>query len=271
MLKYGKIIHGDYMQISKSSEIIKDFKNVIKNINKYPNLTVSDDLQVLKIVYEYGYKIDTLLYVEKDYHDDTKLLLENLKKISNNYYEISESTYSSLSLKENHVGIIATIILKEYTLDDFKDKEFLVVLDALEIPGNIGTIYRTLESINVDGLLLVNPVSKMNNLNITSSSRGSSLIIPTISGSYEELSKYLLDNNYDIYLGEPELGKNYQEYDYKNKIALVFGNERFGINPDWYNHKHLKVYIPMEGRQNSLNVGVATSIIAYEAYMKRQK
>ena len=39
---------------------------------------------------------------------------------------------------------------------------------------------------------------------------------------------------------------------------------------DWYNHKHLKVYIPMEGKQNSLNVGVATSIVAYEAFMKRR-
>ena len=258
------------MQIAKNSEIIKEFKNIIKNVNKYPNITVSDDLQVLRIVYEYNLKIDTLLYVDKEYHEDTLELLENLKKISNNVYEISESTYSSIALKENHVGIIASIIMNKYTFEDFKSKEYLVVLDSLEIPGNIGTIYRTLESINVDGLILVNPITKVNNLNVTASSRGSSLIIPTISSSYEDTLKYLLDNNYDIYLGEPELGKDYQEYDYKGKVALVFGNERFGINPDWYNHKHLKVFIPMVGRQNSLNVGVATSVVAYEAYMKRR-
>lgn len=268
---YDKISPGDIMQIAKNNEIIKEFKNIIKNINKYPHLTISDDLQVLKIAFEYNLKIDTLLYVEKEYHDDTKLLLENLKKISNNYYEISESTYQMLALKENHVGIIASIILPNYSLEDFKNKEYLVVLDSLEIPGNIGTVYRTLESINADGIILVNPITKMNNINVTSSSRGSSLIIPTISLSYEEALNYLLDNNYDIYLGEPELGKDYQEYDYKGKIALVFGNERFGINQDWYNHKHLKVFIPMEGRQNSLNVSIATSIVAYEAYMKRRK
>ena len=258
------------MQIAKNSEIIKEFKNQIKSITKYPNLTISDDLQVLQIVYDYNLKIDTLLYVDKEYHDDTKLLLENLKTISDNVYEISESTYSSIALKENHVGIIASIKLPKYSFDDFKNKEYLVVLDKLEIPGNIGTIYRTLESINVDGVILVNPVTKINNLNVTSSSRGSSLIIPTIMASYDEAREYLLSNGYDIYLGEPELGKDYQEYDYKNKIALVFGNERFGINMDWYNHKHLKVYIPMEGKQNSLNVGVATSIVAYEAFMKRR-
>ena len=77
-------------------------------------------------------------------------------------------------------------------------------------------------------------------------------------------------NGYDIYLGEPKLGKNYKEYDYDNKIALVFGNERFGINQNWYNNKSIKVFIPMEGPHNSLNVGVAASIILYEAYMKRK-
>ena len=63
---------------------------------------------------------------------------------------------------------------------------------------------------------------------------------------------------------------DYQSYDYNKKIAIVVGNERFGINENWYNKPHKKVYIPMEGNQNSLNVGVALSILAYEAYMKRK-
>ena len=188
------------MQIAKNSEIIKEFKNQIKSITKYPNLTISDDLQVLQIVYDYNLKIDTLLYVDKEYHNDTKLLLDNLKTVSDNVYEISESTYSSIALKENHVGIIASIKLPKYSFNDFKNKEFLVVLDKLEIPGNIGTIYRTLESINVDGVILVDPITKINNLNVTSSSRGSSLIIPTIMDSYDNVREYLLNNGYDIYI-----------------------------------------------------------------------
>ena len=79
-----------------------------------------------------------------------------------------------------------------------------------------------------------------------------------------------LDNNFDIDLGEPKLGKDYKEYDYKSKCALVFGNERFGINPKWYQNKHIEVFIPMSGEQNSINVSVAASIIAYEAYMKKR-
>ena len=258
------------MKISKTHEAFIKIKDAL-NKNKYKDYTVTDDLQVLKIALDFNLEIDTLLYsYEKEYHIDTLKLLEDLKAKALNCYEISNSSYDSISLKENHAGIVALIKLKDYTFEDFKNKEFLIVLDRLEIPGNIGTIYRTLDSVKADGVILVDPVSKINNPKITSSSRGCNLIIPTISSDFESTLKYLLDNNYDIFLGEPILGKPYNEYDYKGKIAIVVGNERFGINQKWYDNKSKNVYIPMEGNQNSLNVSIAASILAYEAYMKRK-
>lgn len=258
-------------RISRSHDKFKLLKDMIKT-NHYPNITVTDDLEVLKIAVNNNLKINLLFYTfDEDYMDDTKELLNKLIKNSKEVYEISKSTYDSIKLKENHAGIIAAIELNNYNYNDFKNKEFLMILDHLEIPGNIGTIYRTLDSINCDGVILVDSISKINNEKITSSSRGCNLIIPTISDTYQNVLKYLLDNDYEIFLGEPKLGLDYQEYNYKGKIAIVVGNERFGINPDWYNHKSTKVFIPMEGSQNSLNVSVAASILAYEAYMKRKK
>ncbi len=259
------------MKISKNHDAYLKIKNALKK-NIYPNLTITDDLQVLKIAIEYNLKIDTLLYCyEKEYHDDTKILLNKLIEKANEAYEISLSSYESLALKDNHAGIIAAINLNNYDFKDLENKNYIFVLDRLEIPGNIGTIYRTLESVKCDAVIMVDSISKINNEKITSSSRGCNLIIPTINSNYQDTLNYLLENDYDIFLGEPKLGLNYQEYDYKNKIAIVVGNERFGINPDWYNHKCKKVFIPMEGIQNSLNVSVAASILAYEAYMKRKK
>ena len=259
------------MKIAKNHEAYLKIENGIKK-NNIPNTTISDDLQVLKIAVDNNLEIDTLLYCyEIEYHSDTKLLLDKLISKAKETYEISLSSYNAIALKENHAGSIASIKFKEYKLNDVINKEFIFVLDRLEIPGNIGTIYRTLESIKCDAVILVDPVSKITNEKITSSSRGCNLIIPTVSTTYEEALNYLVKNDYDIFLGEPLLGKSYQDYDYKNKIAIVVGNERFGINPDWYNHNNKKVFIPMEGSQNSLNVSVAASILAYEAYMKRKK
>ncbi len=256
------------MLISKTNDKYKLLKDYIKKTPK--DYTITDDLQVLKIALDFNLEISYLYYsYEAIFKDDTLNLLNELKNKSHEVYELSNQNIKSLLSKENHAEVIAVIKLNEYKLEDFKNKDFIMVLDSLEIPGNVGTILRTLDSIKCDLVLLVNPVTKINNSKITSSSRGCNLIIPTIDISYDDAQKFLLDNNYDIYLGEPKLGLNYKEYDYNTKTALVVGNERFGINNNWYNNNHKKVYIPMEGNQNSLNVSVAASILAYEVYMKK--
>ena len=256
------------MLISKTNDKYKLLKDYIKKTPK--DYTITDDLQVLKIALDFNLEISYLYYsYEAIFKDDTLNLLNELKNKSHEVYELSNQNIKSLLSKENHAEVIAVIKLNEYKLKDFKNKDFIMVLDSLEIPGNVGTILRTLDSIKCDLVLLVNPVTKINNSKITSSSRGCNLIIPTIDISYDDAQKFLLDNNYDIYLGEPKLGLNYKEYDYNTKTALVVGNERFGINNNWYNNNHKKVYIPMEGNQNSLNVSVAASILAYEVYMKK--
>lgn len=257
------------MMISKTHEKYKEIKSLLKG-SKEKYITATDDLQVLEIALKLKLEIMVLLYSkEMIFKDETKKLLDDLIASASESYEISESAFKGLETKENHAGIVAKIKMKEYTLNDFKNMDFVLVLDRLEIPGNVGTILRTLDSINCDGVILVDSVTKINNPKITSSSRGCNLIIPNIELTYEEAQKFLLDNNYDIYLGEPKLGLNYQEYKYNTKTAIVVGNERFGINENWYDKPNKKVFIPMEGSQNSLNVGVAASIIAYEVYMKK--
>ena len=257
------------MQISKNSDQFKLIKNAIKT-NELKDYTVSSDLQVLDIALKHNIEISLLLYDnEQNYHEDTLKLLNELKNKAKEYYEISTKAFEALSLKENHVGIIALLKMPKYDIDSFKNKDLVVVLDKIEIPGNLGTILRTLEAINAS-CIIVDGITKINSAKLTSASRGCNLKVPYLLMNYNEAQEFLINNNYDIYLGEPKLGKNYQEYDYKNKTALVFGNERFGINKKWYDNKHIEVFIPMEGEQNSINVSVAASIIAYEAYMKKR-
>lgn len=254
-------------KIGKNDDIIHFFKELSKT-NKHKEYVVSDDLEVLYLANKYNLNILYMLIVENiEFKKETIELIEKLKNQAKECCLISLSTYETLRTKENHVGVLAAIQIPHYNKENLKD--FVIVLDKLEIPGNIGTIYRTLDACGATGVILVDPISKPNNPKITTSARGTNLILPTISMSYQEALAYLEKNQYTIYLGEPDLGKDYKSYTYSGKIALVFGNERFGIQSDWYNHPHQKVYIPMMGNNNSLNVGVATSIIVYEAAMQR--
>lgn len=254
--------------ISKTSLEFQELKSLLKNGNG--NLVATDDLSVLRLVKKYPIKLVSFFYSnEVEYHEDTKLDIDIFKQKAQNTYVISKKNIDSLKRKENSAGLFGIIDLQLKSLDDLKNLDYLVVCDQLEIPGNIGTIYRTCDSAKVGGLILVDTRTKPNNPSLVSSSRGCNLLIPTVSTTYEECQKWLQENGYTIFLGEPNLGKDYQKYDYSGKIALVVGNERFGINPDWYNHKHEKVFIPMFGSNNSLNVSVACSILIYEASMKK--
>lgn len=258
-------------KIARSNPIFQQFKELEKN-NKTQDLIFVDDISILKLTEKYPIQIETFLYCDEiTYHDDTLKLIDHLIKIATNSYTISKQTFDSIKQKSNSVGLMAIVKQKILELDDLKTKNYLFICDSLEIPGNLGTIYRTMDSASVDGMILVDTVTKPTNPKLTSSARGCNLLIDTVATSYNEALNWLLANDYTIYLGEPNLGKSYLDYNYEGKIAIVVGSERFGINPDWYNHKHEKVFIPMFGSNNSLNVGVAASILIYEATMKRKK
>lgn len=255
-------------KIGKSDEIIRLFKDVLKT-NKYKDLVATDDLEVLSLALKYKLEIPYFLMTsDLSYKESTKELIHELINHADQAFEISLSTSNLLQTKDNHAGIFGMIKIPTYQAKDLG--EFIFVLDRLEIPGNIGTIYRTLDACGATGVILVDPITKLNSVKLLAAARGTNLIVPTVSLSYQEAIRYLSKEEYTLYLGEPELGLDYQTYDYKGKIAIVVGNERFGIQQDCYTHSHQKVFIPMQGNNHSLNVSVAASILAYEAAMKRK-
>lgn len=78
-------------------------------------------------------------------------------------------------------------------------------------------------------------------------------------------------HDFDIYLADPKADKTYRSFTYQGKTALVMGSERYGLSKEWYDCDAHPLSIPMRGICDSLNVGVAASIIIYEIYMKRIK
>ena len=258
------------IKLGKSNQEIKNLKDLYKK-NNSNDLIIIEDLNSLNIALSNNLTITKFFFVDDiKYHEDTKRIIEEASKKALETFSFSNAVFQGLSLKSNSIGFIAIVRVETIKLQDLKDKSFIVVCDKLETPGNLGTIYRTMDSAACDAMILVDPITKFNNPSLTLAARGTNLIIPTCISSYEEAVNYLENNGYDIYLGEPLLGKDYQNYDYSGKIAIVVGNERFGINSDWYNHKSKNVFIPMEGHNNSLNVSVAASILIYEAYMKKK-
>ncbi len=256
-----------YINISKSHEIIKTIKQ-LKTSSKPKHLYLIEDLSILELCMENKNNIDTFIFCDElEYSEQANKVIEYFLTKAKNAYSISKKTFQSIESKDNNIGLIALVEKQKANLNNLSN--FVLVLDRLENAGNVGTLLRTADACGIKDVILVDKTVNPNNVKLIQSSRGMVLTENIYELSYEETLEYLQKNNYNIYLGEPVLGKQHTEYNYEGKTAIVIGHERFGINPDWYNHKHIKVYIPMYGKMTSLNVAVAGSILMYEARMKK--
>ncbi len=259
------------LNIGISHPIVKE----IKQLKRHPvrEVAVIEDLTTFGYLMNQHLGLKVFIYCPELVHSPQALTIkEFFSHNSTQIYEVSTKTYLSLIEKENATGFIAIVEQKYVDLRSANPEEypFIVVLDGLENPGNLGTMIRTCDAAKVDLVVACDPVSKFSNPKTLTSSRGLELVNAKTICNYNEIQDYLIKNNYTIYLGEPDLGKDYQSYDYQGKIAIVIGNERFGINKKWYDQKHAEVFIPMGGKIDCLNVSIAGSILVYEAFMKRR-
>lgn len=137
----------------------------------------------------------------------------------------------------------------------------IVLLDNIQDPGNLGTIIRSCVAFSIDTLILVNCVSQYNS-KVLRAAQGLNFYLNIVNSSYSILDK--LKNNYRIIgtrLNEAKELKNVAKYE---KSVIIMGNEGTGISNLSKSMCDEYIYIPMNNNCESLNVGVATSIILYE-------
>lgn len=145
-----------------------------------------------------------------------------------------------------------------------------MVVDNLRSLYNIGSIFRTSDAILVEKILLCGISGKPPNKEIEKVALGA---VDTVPFEYFEkvgdAVKKLKDEGYQIVALElTKQSVNYREAGYKNKLALVVGNEVDGVSDEVLSMCDMAVEIPMRGRANSLNVATAFAVVAYEIYDK---
>lgn len=186
---------------------------------------------------------------------------------------VSDRIFSTLAETENGQGILGVLYLNYREMDTFEPEEesLVLILDGLEIPGNVGTILRSAEATGTQGVFLTNRKVRLNHPKLLRSSMGSVFKVPVLEAPDTELLINQLKLwGYEIILADTESGQPYFALPYQGRVALVLGSEKYGISDLFYKRPHNDVMIPMLGDMDSLNVGVAATILLYEAAMKNQ-
>lgn len=144
----------------------------------------------------------------------------------------------------------------------------ILILDDIQDPGNLGTIIRTSVAFDIDAIVVSPRTVDIYNFKVLRSTQGMIFNINIIVRELEEFITELKKDNYKIYGTKVDGGVNIRNININNKYALVMGNEGNGISDNVSKLCDEYLYIKMNDKVESLNVGVATSILLYEIYNK---
>ncbi|WP_412476518.1 TrmH family RNA methyltransferase [Flavobacterium sp. TBRC 19031] len=227
-----------------------------------------EGLREMVLAIKGNYTIETILFLP-----ELVSATEIKKRIpySLELIEISKEVYQKLAYRDTTEGIIAVAQMKSLSLDDLKlpENPLIVVMEAIEKPGNIGAMLRTCDAAKVDAVIIANPKTDLYNPNIVRSSVGCLFTNQIATASTEEAIAFLQKNHINFYSATLQNSTAYHTQNYATPTALVVGTEATGLSQAWRDQATQNIIIPMQGAIDSMNVSVAAAILIFEA--KRQR
>ncbi|WP_442865081.1 TrmH family RNA methyltransferase [Alkalihalobacillus sp. CinArs1] len=175
-------------------------------------------------------------------------------------YTVTDKVMKELTATETPQGILAVCKMSESSLAETGK---FILLDAIQDPGNLGTIIRTAHSAGYDGVLLGHGTVDLYNSKVLRSTQGSLFHIPIKKVDLRHAVKDLKDAGVSVYATEVSGGTPYHQLQGPEQFAVIMGNEANGVSKELQELAHDKVYIPIYGGAESLNVAVAAGILMY--------
>lgn len=177
--------------------------------------------------------------------------------------EIDEDELISAADTETPQGVLAVADIPEFQLPEPGIGFRLLVLDALQDPGNVGTILRTAAALGVHHTVALPGTVDLWNAKVVRSAMGASFTHPTSSTTWAQLESYLAEHHIPLWVSDADGETIRQEVTLPDRLALAMGNEGAGLSPTLRGLAERVVSIPMSTHVESLNVAVATGILLY--------
>lgn len=244
---------------SKSKERRKDKVFVVEGVKMY--LEAPTEL-VREVYVSSG-------FLEK--HNADRDLMGRLSQTD--YEEVTDEVFAKMSDTRTPQGILAVIRQPVYELNQLlsKGNPMLVILENLQDPGNLGTIIRTGEGAGITGVIMSDTTVDIYNPKVIRSTMGSIYRVPFV---YEKDLIAVLDKLHEAgiktYAAHLKGKDYYDSFSFKEATAFLIGNEGNGLTEALSEAASSYLKIPMEGKVESLNAGIAAALLMYEARRQRK-
>lgn len=244
----------------------KTYSDIIEGRNSVLELLASDR-DINKILIQNGEK-----------HGSINKIIAMAKEKRIVTVETEKSKLDMMSETKNHQGVIAIVPPFDYCeVDDIldlakerKEDPFIVMLDGIEDPHNLGSIIRTAETAGVHGVIIPKRRAASVNATVSKTSAGAveHMNVARVNNLNETI-KYLKEQGLWVIGTDMQTNTEYYNQDLKGPICIVIGSEGFGISKLVKENCDLLIKIPMKGKITSLNASVSAGIVIYEAVKQR--
>lgn len=256
----------DNIITSTDNAAIKNIGKLLKSA-KQRRTTKSFVIEGLRIVTDCPPDRILEAYTTPEFYDKHKDSLSSI-----NVKLISDKVMKHISDTVTPQGILAVVKMNDYTISDIIDTETtpaVLILENLQDPGNLGTIIRMAEGANITGIIMSKDTVDVYNPKVARSTMGSIFRVPFVY--VEDLMQTvseLKSLKITTYAGHLD-GKNVYESDFTTPTGIMIGNEGNGLTEELASLADYKVKIPMYGNVESLNAGIAATVISYEILRQR--
>lgn len=220
-----------------------------------------------------GYKPKAIFHAPDIYlkNENEPAIVEECSRLGAAVYTCSKTCFEKIAYKERPDGLLMVGPHITVKLADLKltPRSLVIVTEALEKPGNLGTILRSADAGKVDAVIVCDRTTDIHNPNVVRASTGAIFTVPVAEATSEEALRFLKENGFSILAATPHADKLHFEADLTGRVAIALGAEQYGLTAKWMDGADLRVRIPMLGVADSLNVSAAATILVHEAVRQR--
>lgn len=259
----------DLQQIGLRHPRVRQVRAVIRNSSASAGrLLVAEGLWAHNTLLDLGADIEVFLWCpQAAYATEAHTRSRRLATVARHAYRISPRVLELLCERDRPDGMVSLVRLPSWDPVAVRPgpRALVLVADAIEIPGNLGTLVRSLDACGGDALLLTNRRTRLSHPKVFRGSRGMVLRVPVVEfAEPADAMDWLAEHGFTVYLAMTQGAVPYRSAPFAARTAVVVGNERYGISRPWQDRGYTRVTVPMLGVADSLNVSVCASILLYE-------
>lgn len=235
-------------------------------------LTLVEEPLVISRALDADYPLKTLFFCPGRIAPENKDLLDRLLDLPGlECIKVDEPVMNKVSYREQAEGLllVAPQLTRELSSLELRSSPLLVVLEAVEKPGNLGAVLRVADGAGADAVIVCGGGTDLFNPNVLRASRGSFFSVPTVNADTDTVQEYLRSLNIAAVATSPVADHRWDQIGMTGPTAIVLGTEHDGLSADWLTRADLTVGIPMLGTGDSLNVSTSAAVLLYEAVRQR--